>query len=471
MVDMSRNVILQGNALDVLRTLPTESVQTVVTSPPYYALRNYGLPPSIWGGSDNCEHIWGDWQESHDEREARIAGKTRTTDRFYGDGSRRYDGNHQKHTAGTFCQKCGAWLGCLGLEPHPSLYVEHLVMIFREVKRVLRKDGTFWLNLGDSYGSGEIGRHDSVQGRLIDGRPVTSKATERQRRAGFSSKQKLGMPWRAAFALQDDGWILRSDIIWHKPNCMPESVTDRPTSAHEYLFLFAKSERYTYDSEATKEGVTGNAHVRGGNGVGPKSAPAGSGIKSNSSFHAAVTQLVSSRNKRSVWSIATSPFAEAHFATFPPALVEPCILAGTTPCACEICGAPWRRIVDRSGGTWEERKEKGAPARYGLHGAKGIAGGGSNHDLGAPVSFTLGWEPTCRCKENTGAGRCVVLDPFSGAGTVALVASHLGRDYLGVEMNPAYIEMAEQRIRTGGKRQEKQLEAVGIEQPTLWAVS
>ncbi len=410
MIDLLRNTILKGNALEVLKTLPDGCVQCVVTSPPYFALRSY-LPD---GHADKAQEI--------------------------------------------------------GLESTPAQYIARLVEVFSEIKRVLRRDGVLWMNIGDSYGSGEVGRHDSVQGRRIGRSLTTSKAARREQRQRVSSKQLLGIPWHVAFALQEDGWILRSDCIWHKPTAMPESVTDRPTKAHEYLFLFVKSERYFYDAEAIKEGVTGGAHVRGG-GTHVKTVAPGQGIKANSSFESAVRHLVSSRNKRSVWSVYAEACPEAHFAVMPTKLVEPCILAGTSPLACETCGAPWRRIVEREGGTWEERKAKGAPGRYGLHGAKGITGGGPNGDLGSSASVTVGWQPTCRCQENTGGGRCIVLDPFMGAGTVGLVAAQLGRDYLGIELNATYIEMAEQRIRTGGKRQEKQLEAVGVEQPTLWAVS
>ncbi|AEK57884.1 DNA methylase N-4/N-6 domain protein [Acidithiobacillus caldus SM-1] len=189
-----------GHVLDVLRELPKNSVQTVVTSPPYFGLRDYGLEPVVWEpvvyapmpgmpeirvpawvDADEwavCDHEWGDWAENHDVRETAIAGKTRTTDRSYGgDASRRFDGNHQKHHHGQFCRRCGAWRGCLGMEPSAELYIGHMVQVFRAVRRVLREDGTLWLNLGDSYAGG------------------------REHAAGIKPKDLLGVPWRAAFAL------------------------------------------------------------------------------------------------------------------------------------------------------------------------------------------------------------------------------------------------------------------------------
>jgi DNA modification methylase len=260
---------------------------------------------------------------------------------------------------------------------------------------VLRRDGTCWVNLGDSYNAaGRVG-HGTRVGRKQGTNRASANGADACRPSCASLKPKdlLGIPWRVAFALQDDGWWLRRDIIWHKSNPMPESALDRCTTAHEYLFMLTKAERYYYDAEAIKEPVTGNAHRRG-NGVnakikvlggwdGGKEAHGafhreGGGArayrpKQNPSFSAAVTETVEMRNKRSVWTIPTAPYPEAHFATFPPALVEPCIKAG--------CPA---------GGT--------------------------------------------------------VLDPFFGSGTTGLVADRLGRDCIGIELNPTYADMARSRL-------------------------
>jgi DNA modification methylase len=285
--------------------------------------------------------------------------------------------------------------GQLGLEATPEQYVAKMVAVFREVRRVLRDDGTLWLNLGDSYCShngGESGYGDGRANREERGRAIAS--------TGLKPKDLVGIPWRVAFALQADGWYLRSDIIWAKPNPMPESVTDRPTKAHEYLFLLAKNDHYHYDADAIREPVSANTHMRmsqnlaaqagshrangGAKTNGPmravlrgssrtKLAEEGSGIKANDSFESACCLPVNERNKRSVWTIATQPFAEAHFATFPEKLVEPCVLAGCP-----------------EGGT--------------------------------------------------------VIDPFAGSGTTGVVAYRLGRKFIGVELNPEYAEMARRRV-------------------------
>lgn len=364
------NRIYVGDCLHVMRSWPDAFVQTVVTSPPYWGLRDYGVA------------------------------------------------------------------GQLGLEASPEDFVKKMVEVFREVRRVLRDDGSLWLNLGDSYaGSGK--------GLYADGNSYTDGEKQKTNAGsigvrmgtkdgdaghthgvkpplGLKSKDLCGIPWRFAFALQADGWYLRSDIIWSKPNPMPESVTDRPTRAHEYLFLLTKSGRYFYDVDAIKEpaifGVPnspqsikspygqgysrradycessgrkdGGRHLSGGF---PKNLPDGQGNirkardlqRGHGRHHAGFDdrwdkmsrdeQCSGMRNKRSVWTVATAPFSEAHFATFPPDLIKPCILAGS-------------------------------------------AGGG------------------------------IVLDPFMGAGTTALVAAQYNRQFLGIELNPEYVAIAEKRI-------------------------
>lgn len=272
--------ILQGDCLDVLSTLPDQSVHCCVTSPPYWGLRDYG------------------------------------------------------------CQ------GQLGLEETPEEYVSKMVQAFRQVRRVLRDDGTLWLNLGDSYGSAGgdtytgfnkrwngTGGPESKQDNALNG------VKSRKPKTGNRPKNLIGIPWRVAFALQADGWYLRQDLIWHKPNAMPESVKDRCTKAHEYVFLLSKQEQYHFDAKLIMQ----------------------DGVECQK------------RNRRSVWTISSKPFKGAHFATMPPDLVEPCILAG--------------------------------------------------------------------CPEGG-----VVLDPFAGSGTVPLVAVDLGRNAIGIELNPEYVQMINQRL-------------------------
>ena len=295
-------------------------------------------------------------------------------------------------------------------------------------------------------------------GRTTD-RDVSDSAYQSYTTTSPKPKDLLMVPARLAIALQDDGWWLRSDIIWHKPNPMPESVTDRPTSAHEHVFLLTKSERYFYDAEAIAEPSSPSTHARlsqnvqdqvgslranGGaktNGpmkaVGRKVADAGSGIKNNDSFDAAMAIMPATRNSRNVWTIGTVPYSDAHFATFPPELAERCIKAGTSERgACPACRAPRARDVERT--------------------AMAIRRSERTHELGRtrssgtmlepPTAVTTGWSPTCSCN----AGEpipCTVLDPFAGAFTTAMVADRLQRDAIGIELNPEYCAMAERRIR------------------------
>jgi DNA modification methylase len=328
--------IIVGDALEQLRLLPDEGVHCCVTSPPYYGLRDYGVA------------------------------------------------------------------GQIGLEPSPDEYIAALVAVFREVRRVLRKDGTLWLNIGDSYAASWPRSRRSTIGA---GSLPNGKREARASRLGGDLKTKdlIGIPWMLAFALRADGWWLRQDIIWSKPNPMPESVTDRCTKAHEYLFLLSKSERYWFDAGAIKEPAgydptdtkfpDGWDTGPGGHGAFHRNGRE-RGRKSGNKSHKYVTAYNASgteeyrtkgglmgiaetayavRNKRSVWTVASEPFHEAHFATFPSALIEPCVLAG--------CPA---------GGT--------------------------------------------------------ALDPFGGAGATGLVADRLGRDAILIELNPAYAVMAKRRI-------------------------
>jgi DNA modification methylase len=329
-----------GDAREVLADLPAASVDCCVTSPPYWGLRDYSLPPLVWGGEPNCRHRW----------------------------------------TGGSCLRCGAWLGSLGLEPTPELYVEHLVEVMRAVRRVLKATGTLWLNLGDCY----------------------------------VAKQLVGIPWRVALALQCDGWYLRCDVVWAKPNPMPESVRDRPTRAHEYLFLLSARGRYYYDAHAVMEPcVSGPSDVRkmvdrlprlGGKNKSLEDPLARASAFSNIGRCRAVGSPTG-RSARSVWTIATQSYRGAHFATFPSRLVERCIRAGTSEHGCcPSCGSPW---------------ERAGPVR-------------------------LGWRPTCGCPVQQPAP-AVVLDPFAGSGTTLTVAARLGRHAVGVELNPEYVDLIRER--------------------------
>lgn len=302
--------IFHGDCLSLLASLDDNSIDCCVTSPPYWGLRDYGIEPSVWA-----------------------------------------DG----------------WRGALGLEPTPQLFIEHIVSIFEQVRRVLKPDGTCWLNIGDSYandtkwGGSTSGKHvSSLQGNTGVGRG--------KRLTGLKPKDLCLIPFRLAIALQEAGWYVRSDIIWAKPNPMPESVTDRPTKAHEYIFLLAKSEKYWFDADAVAEP---NAGKKSGNGYKRSHRLTYAGRGQEQQY-----EPDKPRNIRSVWTIATQPFPEAHFAVYPEKLVEPCIKAGCPP-------------------------------------------GG------------------------------LVLDPFVGAGTSALVARRLGCRFVGAELNAQYIDIAAKRLSQG----------------------
>lgn len=309
-----------GDVIDGLREMPNGLAQTCVTSPPYWGLRDYGAD------------------------------------------------------------------GQIGLEDSPYAFVERLVKVFREVRRVLRDDGTLWLNLGDSYAADRGGTYQPAEtlaggtsGRMSDGSKTNRgrgdgyQPSRNARAYGLKHKDLCGIPWRVAFALQADGWYLRSDIIWHKPNPMPESVTDRPTKSHEYLFLLSKSARYYYDADAIREPVSERLTFMGGSPM-PEH---GNHVRTDGHRGKSVKRIYTEpkgANARTVWSIATKSYADAHFATFPTELPERCIKAGS-----------------RAGDT--------------------------------------------------------VLDPFMGSGTTAWVARHLGRHAVGCEINPEYLEIARRRLQ------------------------
>lgn len=366
--------IYHGDCRTVLGQLPANSVHCVVTSPPYWGLRDYGVD------------------------------------------------------------------GQLGLEPTPDEYVQHMVEVFREVRRVLREDGTCWLNLGDSFAahySGNNGYHD---GRVNRDKRMGPGIPE-----GLKPKDLVGIPWRVAFALQADGWWLRSDIIWHKPNPMPESVTDRPTKAHEYVFLLSKSARYYYDAEAVREKVGEPVRMAasfrdGGVYTNNRSFDNDGGIEK--ATHGDGEPNLSGRNRRTVWTIATQPYKMAHFATFPEALVEPCILAGTSERGCcPECGKPWERVVEKC--PEDKPTTRGQQNWTAVTGQRDSAGG-----LPQRECITLGWRPTCQCGAFDGAPEyvhepepCTVLDPFSGSGTTGRVAVRHRRRYIGIELKAEYIEL------------------------------
>lgn len=416
----------QGDCRAELAQMAERSVQCVVTSPPYFGLRDYGIEPTVWE-VPQVEHPGG-----HSFDPAREQKLSRTN----APGSPKQasnPGSLNVVSRSTSCD-CGAWLGVLGLEPTIDLYVAHMVEVFRAVRRVLRDDGTLWLNLGDSYatGAGKVGDRPGGGARGDKWRetaPMTP--ANRMPQPGLKPKDLIGAPWRVAFALQADGWWLRRDIIWDKPNPMPESTRDRPSSSHEYIFQLTKSERYFYDGDAISEPATSAAESRwdgGGNGLGGGESHAGSGSSTRrfaaprpggwstderhdrigdgrypmpeehahngfggSSRRAGQPPIEIRRSARSVWRITTSPYPDAHFATFPPELPRRCIMAGTSERGCcPECGAPWRRIVavDRAGAALPHDGDTKNAALY----------IDSTNRLGPGVQdtrSTSGWRPSC----------------------------------------------------------------------------
>jgi DNA modification methylase len=422
--------ILTGDVRERLAELPDGSVQCCVTSPPYFGLRDYGT--AAWsGGSDDCDHIAGRGGHLAESRASTRGGANKVAEA-------------QSIPYRDVCGKCGAVRQDrqIGLEATLAEYVQTMVEVFREVRRVLRDDGVLWLNLGDSYNTAASGGFRPGSGRA-DGE--VDERGQRNRNGtttpGLKPKDLMMVPARVALALQDDGWYLRSDVIWHKPNPMPESVTDRPTSAHEHIFLLTKRSRYFFDADAIREenaaGSQSECAIHWRDRPGNGEWPSGTGGRMGS-----VSQ---GRNCRNVWTMATAPYKEAHFATFPPELPRRCILAGSSEKgACAACGAPWVRCVERREVDYPNGLGNGTVnKKVQVHGTVGktstfMTGKGTVND-------TTGWRAGCEC--DAGAVPCVVLDPFAGAGTALLVADRLGRDAIGVELNPEYAALIERRLK------------------------
>lgn len=428
-----------------------KSVHTAVTSPPFWGLRSYGTEPGIWDGDQSCAHEWGAMERGK-RKDVLPADVTTATSRMGVDDRQDVVATN----GGNFCTKCGAWRGEFGSEPTPDLYVAHMVQVCSEVHRVLRDDGTFWLNLGDSYAS--VGKWGGKSGGKHVSELHGDSGIGRGKRDYGSLKPKdlVGIPWRVAFALQAAGWYLRDCIIWAKPNPMPSSVTDRTTTAHEYIFLLTKSARYFYDADAIREPVTST----GGASVGKQKIDAtGTGAQSRKFDSPAERNHPLGRNKRSVWKIPTFAYPGAHFATFPPRLIEPCIKAGTSEKGCcPHCGAQWKRIVERIETGWDGSKY-GESALSAAGGAK--SGGTAKSTLGSPHGtlvasrVTINWLPGCKCPTHEPIPS-TVGDSFNGAGTTGLVCKRLGRSYIGTDLNPGYLKLARDRIDNDpGEKPEK----------------
>jgi len=413
-----------------------------------YGLRDYGLPPTIWGGEPECEHVWGEHQIGKAQRQRNGASGELHEGRAVNGLAEIVQ---TEHSHGSFCHICGAWRGCLGLEPQPEMFVEHLVAIGRELRRVLREDGVFFLNLGDSFWGGK-GQSSQAWSTEHTDRSTLQKECHQIAGKGdtrptdgkhpiLKPKDLIGIPWRVALALQADGWYLRSEIIWAKPNPMPESVTDRPTKAHETIVLLAKSARYYWDQEAVREANMGDGRKRGPNNHAVSIDARGTGHGHSGLLGGRADLDGAGRNIRTVWNVATQPYSGAHFATWPPKLVEPMILAGTSARGCcPKCGRPWERVVE---------KESFCDVPRGSVPSSNMSNVGGEQPQQAGVScktITLGWRAACDCDAGE-AVPCIVLDPFCGSGTTGRVAIQHGRRFIGLDLNGGYLgDLASERL-------------------------
>lgn len=401
--------VMQGDVIEKLKEIESGTVHCCLTSPPYWALRDYG-----------CN-------------------------------------------------------GQLGLEETPEEYIENMVGVFREVKRVLRDNGNFWINLGDSYNANyRCGGVDGASKKQVSNfGTVPFMATRARTVDGLKPKDLVGIPFRVAFALQADGWYLRSAIPWVRNSVMPEPVTDRPSSAIEYFFLLSKSPRYYYDIEAVKKKVASATVTRARSqnkaskrkDKGEAKWQGGLTPNQQDKYYDNISENTGRNRRNSDWFFESiedvlngvsgtflhdedgllmcifcnpQPYKGAHFAVFSPRLITPMILAGSSPRTCEICGAPWERVVERKA---MKIKRSNRREQMGGHGRTQASG----TMVEAPSSTTTGWKPTCSC-QNKGEGKSIILDPFAGSGTTLWVAERYGRDSIGIELNPEYCELIHERM-------------------------
>ncbi len=585
--------ILEGDVLTRLAEMPAESVNCVVTSPPYWSLRKYDAPDVVWGGDPDCEHEWGDIVMGGESYDNAVRWEHGDSDKAK--LRKDFPDAWQKQTPqGQFCARCRAWLGQFGLEPTPELYVEHTLDVLRGIRRVLRPDGVVFWNIGDGYwgsaakgGSGAGGKEDRWHGDGVYDRRYRGTANP----PGLKPKDLVLMPFRVALAAQapqppeykiksevdrawlaamldgegcvyihrrwkgrknptygcaiqisntnmpvlercraltgmgtinksnvsrrktiyrwclmsrearvllrelypyiiikrvqikaalaapssgpdaehawdsikklnqgevpvedvwpepkglvgEPGWYVRSVIVWNKPNCMPESAKDRPTTAHEYILMLTKNERYWWDQEAVREPHSPDGRTA-------TTAPIGDGSHANYQGGDGHERWPNSgRNLRSVWTFPTAQTPEAHFATFPPELPRRCIEAACPREVCAKCGTARVRLVESGGrqaddGPHAWTRSKGDGDETSNAGARRAAGVLPNHHY---EQNTIGWSD-CGCEEpDYQAG--IVLDPFAGVGTTLYVARQLGRRYVGIELSPTYAAMARQKLAT-----------------------
>lgn len=442
------NSIICGNCIEVMRGWPADSINCIITSPPYWSLRNYGSKPVVWGGDKSCKHKW-----------QRTAPRRRRTS----DDSP----NSPKQTANragadkllptNICSLCGAWRGEHGLEPTPELYIKHSMMVFDEVKRVLRPDGVLFVNIADTYAGGGTGKGQD-NSNLANGKPAKGFRSSRylnqrnpSRLAAAPAKSLCAIPERFVLAMAEHGWIRRCTIIWAKGvsfcdsysgSCMPDSAKDRPNkNGFEYVYMFTKNKKYYYEQQYEKW-------------IDPrKRSPAPK--HSNNPDVNLVADTFSQygenplgRTIRNVWIVNPQAYPDSHYATFPEELVRPLIRMGTPEFVCKKCGLPRVKIYgvkyQKAGGKGQEKYDTNNQS------------GGLESGACTPQSMKYGRAnkitkeaglSDCGC--NAGFRPGIVLDPFFGSGTVGKVAAQEGRDWLGIDIQPKYIEQAKMRTTEG----------------------
>lgn len=399
-----RNTIKQGNALEVAQKLPENILDMIVTSPPYFNLRDYGTKPIIWDEDPECDHKWEYYTHKGQtggtkSKKVNVKGKA---------GFQSFDDNDF-----AFCTHCNAWKGSLGLEPNIDLYVKHLCDIFEALRRPLKSEGSLWVNIGDSY-------HKKTGSLLM-------------------------IPSEFAREMIKRGFILRNIIVWHKFNAMPSSVKNRFTIDFEYVFFFVQQKKYFFEQQF--EPLSPNTDVS----VNAPQKFEGYGSATYSGFTYRADEHPEGRNKRSVWSINTAPNPLKHFASYPVALLETPILASCPQHICKNCGKPRKKIYDESVSFESGSGKAGNKPEGKWNKTQQTESGTYDIRMGPVKSRTLSGYTNCGC--NSGLVSGIVGDPFIGVGTTALAARQLGRDYLGIELNPEYIEMAEVNFSQKGNLQ------------------
>lgn len=428
--------LYSGHALEILRDLETASVHCAVTSPPYYMARLYqGDQDQVFGGERNCGHKW----QEHRWGQHKARKYSHTINRADGTIIEGAGTSDEISLAYQLCAICGAFSGALGNEPDPDLYVDHLVEILNEAGRVLRRDGVLWLNLGDTYWGGstphdnERGGSSALQGSPAFGNTLSWKAPKHPY---LKSGDKLFIPHRVAMALQRAGWWVTMDVVWHRPNGKPESVTRRPSKFHEYVFLCSRSANYWYDKLGWAEPVRAESLLRYRykfKGSPAALSPDGTHVGTDGwgADPEGVRREPQFSNARSVWTIPTAAYTGSHFAVMPDELAERCLLLGCPPFVCAVCNKPWsRRVIRAAVYDVQDKREK--------------------------TKRTLSWsgmpgaledfEPACRCEAGVKPG--IVLDMFGGTGTISVVARRHGRRSVYIDVSEEYLRQARQRIES-----------------------